>query len=230
MSQDRRSPAGVRLLLGAGVIGVGLLLILDNFDLLEADDIFIYWPVLVIAIGLAKLFRRTLPDLVFAAGLIGFGTWILLFNLDLTDLEPWGFFWPIVLIFGGTMLVLGAIRRGAPIVDEATGSTIRGFALLSGVNRTNSSPNFLGGDLTALLGGCEIDLRQAKIADGNATLEVFAFWGGIEVKVPREWQVSSTVMPFLGGFEDSTESGGDGDRPVLTIRGAVIMGGVEIRN
>ncbi len=230
MSHDKRSPAGVRLVLGAGVIAVGLLLILDNFDILEADDIFIYWPILVIAIGLAKLFRRTLPDLVFAAGLIGFGTWILLFNLDFTELEPWGFFWPIVLIFGGTMLVLGAIRRSAPIVDDATGSTIRGFALLSGVNRTNSSPNFLGGELTALLGGCEIDLRQAKIADGNATLEVFAFWGGIEVKVPREWQVNSTVMPFLGGFEDSTESGGDGDRPVLTVRGAVIMGGVEVKN
>ncbi len=230
MSRDKQSPMGARLILGAGVIAVGLLLILDNFEVLEADDIFIYWPVLLIAIGLTKLFRRTLPELVFAVGLIGFGAWILLFNLELTELEPWGFFWPIVLIFGGTMLVLGAIRRSPPVADEAAGSTIRGFALLSGVNRTNSSPNFLGGELTALLGGCEIDLRQARIADGNATLEVFAFWGGIEVKVPREWQINSTVMPFLGGFEDSTESGGDGDHPVLTIRGAVIMGGIEVKN
>ena len=35
---------------------------------------------------------------------------------------------------------------------------------------------------------------------------MFAFWGGIEIKVPEDWTVVTRVMPLMGGVEDKTRA------------------------
>ena len=63
---------------------------------------------------------------------------------------------------------------------------------MGGVIRRSNSQTFEGADLTAVMGGCEIDLRQASMAPGGeAVIDVFAFWGGIDVKVPETGPSSS---------------------------------------
>jgi hypothetical protein len=79
------------------------------------------------------------------------------------------------------------------------------------------------------MGGCEIDLRQAKIATSPAVFDAFAMWGGVEIKVPEDWAVENRGMGLLGGFVDSTR------RPLqpkgtLVLTGLAIMGGVEAKN
>jgi len=106
---------------------------------------------------------------------------------------------------------------------------VSAVAVLSGLNRGNNSKTFHGGDLTAVLGGCEIDLRQASI-EGEAIIDVFAMWGGIEIRVPENWSVSGRVTPILGGYEDKTRPARDATAQRLVVRGFVIMGGVEIKN
>ena len=227
---DRRSIFGPRLILGLGVILVGLILTLDNFDLLEAGDILIYWPVVLIAIGLTRIFSSNPSNLVFAVTLIGVGAWILMFNLEITDLEPWEFFWPIVLIVVGGSLAFGSMRPAAPAGADP-GSTLHAFAMLGGVERQSNSPNFQGGELTAFMGGCAADLTRAKIsAGGRPVIRVFALWGGIEIRVPRDWSVDSRVLPLMGAYEDKTEPPPASDGPRLLIRGVAIMGGVEVKS
>jgi len=101
-------------------------------------------------------------------------------------------------------------------------------AVMSGSKSQNSSQNFRGGELTAVMGGIELDLRNASI-DGSATINVFAVWGGIEIKVPGDWTVISQGVPILGGIEDRTVPPMDRSK-TLFIQGYAIMGGVEIRN
>jgi predicted membrane protein len=98
------------------------------------------------------------------------------------------------------------------------------------VEQRPKSQDFQGGDATSLLGGCKIDLRQAAIKREEAILDVFALWGGIEVIVPRNWSVVIQGTPILGAFADKTDSSKEEGGPRLIIRGAVIMGGVEIKN
>ncbi|MCP4562556.1 MAG: cell wall-active antibiotics response protein, partial [Bosea sp.] len=110
-------------------------------------------------------------------------------------------------------------------------------AILGGATRTSNSADFRGGDMVAFMGGCDINLRQARIAQSPAVIDAFAFWGGVEIKVPEQWSVSVRGVPLLGGYEDNTrpplaedELAADEPRQELIIKGFAIMGGVEIKN
>jgi len=74
-------------------------------------------------------------------------------------------------------------------------------------------------------------MRNATIRKGPAYLDVVAFWGGIELKVPAGWAVDAAVIPLMGGFENKTQSIAEaGGSQRLVLRGYAIMGGVSIGN
>jgi predicted membrane protein len=222
------------LVFGIVIIIVGVLFTLDNLDLIESDVYLRYWPLGLVAVGIAKLLeaRRTNAGLLGGALFVLAGSWLLLDNLGYIDAHLFDF-WPVVLVIAGAMIVWHGLqgrptpRRPDGATDES--ATIQGIAILSGVTRGSNSSAFRGGELTAFMGGCEIDLRQAAI-NGEAVLDVFAMWGGIDIKVPENWTVISRVTPLLGGFEDHTRPPQNTDQHRLIIRGVVVMGGIDIKN
>ena len=216
-----------RLVFGLAVIIFGIALTLDNLELVGADDLIPYWPLGLVAVGLASALNRTYSSLAFAAVMVGFGAWLLLFNLHYVHEAPWEYFWPLVLIAVGVNLLLGGFRRRRRRTGDRDYTTA--FAFMSGQELKNSSADFQGADLTAIMGGCELDLRQARIEDSVPVVRVFAFWGGIDVKVPPDWRVESRTLPLMGAFVDNSEAPAT-DGPVVMIKGAAIMGGVEINN
>jgi predicted membrane protein len=220
-----------QLVMGVVIIVVGLLFTLENLGFIEADAYLRYWPVVLIAVGLMKLWAggrgATFPGLLF----FFVGVWLLLQSMEIVTISLWSL-WPLLLIFaGGSMIRRGiygpSCTRG--VADTDGHSTVSAMAVLGGVNRGNNSKTFRGGDLTAVMGGCQIDLRNAAI-EGDAVIDVFAMWGGIEIKVPENWSVSGRVTPILGGYEDKTRPPREAGTQRLIVRGMVIMGGVEIKN
>jgi hypothetical protein len=103
------------------------------------------------------------------------------------------------------------------------------FALMSGVSRRVIGMPFRGAAATAVMGGIELDLRQATLPD-DAVIDLFAFWGGIEIVVPRDWIVVNQGFALMGGIEDKTGNVPRPGGPRLFIRGMALMGGVEIKN
>lgn len=110
------------------------------------------------------------------------------------------------------------------------GSMISGLAVLGEFRRKINMGDFRGGHLSAIMGGCNVDLRGATPANGEAVLDVFALMGGIEIRVPNTWDVVNDVFPFMGGIEDKTARPSGGSAPRLILRGFVMMGGVTIQN
>jgi predicted membrane protein len=155
------------------------------------------------------------------------GLWLLLNTLDIISLSLFSL-WPLLLIGLGILLLVRASWQPPAPATEG-GEVIAAFALMGGTRRVSTSRDFRGGKLTAILGGCEVDLRQAEIKGDSAVLDVFAFAGGINIRVPSGCVVENRVTPILGGVEDeSSPTSPDGKKLILI--GSVFMGGVELKN
>jgi hypothetical protein len=84
----------------------------------------------------------------------------------------------------------------------------------------------------ALMGGVELDFRDAVLAPGSVTtITCFAFWGGIEITVPPDVQVETSGFALMGGFDQAGEAWADApaDAPVVRVNGFALMGGVEVK-
>jgi predicted membrane protein len=219
-----------RFLFGLFVVTLGVLFTLDNLNIIVAERYLQYWPAVLILIGLAQVVQSCRPGgRVWGVILMVAGSWLLLERFGLVDVSVWAF-WPVVLVFMGIAMVWRAMFPAVPRDSPRdTDATITATAVMGGIKRASASPEFRGADLTAVMGGCEIDLRQAAIAGDQAVIDVFAMWGGIELRVPDTWIVVNDVVPILGGVDQKTRAAAGGG-PRLVVRGTVVMGGVEISN
>ena len=219
-----------KLVFGAGVTLLGLLLTLDNFGLLEARRFIRLWPVLLIALGLAKFSHgwnaATRPIGLF---FISLGGGLLLVNLHVFEGRH---VLALFLLVGGAAMVWRTARTPRPVepppeIDPSRYLEVS--SLLGSVQRGMSTQDFRGGSVSAVMGACEIDLRKASIESAEVILNVSAVWGGIEIRVPDDWTVESQGVGILGAFEDTSRRPDDG-RKKLIITGYAVMGGVEVKN
>ena len=90
---------------------------------------------------------------------------------------------------------------------------------------------YRGGSVSAICGGLELDLREAKLGAAQVTLDVTVVCGGMEIKVPKDWMVHLQPSVVLGGAElqrrqpKMEDASGE-----LIITGTVICGGIEVKN
>ncbi|MCC2336304.1 LiaI-LiaF-like domain-containing protein [Cellulomonas wangsupingiae] len=220
---DGRRSLG-QVLLGVLVVLAGVVLLLDRTGALDVDLGTVaatLWPLAVVLVGVTSLLLVPRawygPLVITVAGVV-----LLLDRLDVLDVSVWDYLWPVAVIFIGLGITVGAAAR-----DEQ-GERITAIAFWWGTERRTRSRTFRSASLTAIMGGVELDLREADI-DGTARVDVFAFWGGVEIKVPRTWEVRTSGLPLLGAWENKTEPPAGGG-PVLDVRLVTIMGGAEIRH
>lgn len=222
-----------RLILGLSLIAVGVAYSLDRLGYLDAGDILRWWPIVLVMAGLGKLFSPGSSSSRWTGLLLtGIGVWLLLEHAGILYVSFWDW-WPLLLIIFGVRFVMQGMR-GAPRSPVDAGHSINGLAMLGGGTRSSSTADFQGGDLVAFMGGFDVDLRQARIQQSPAVIDAFAFWGGIDLRVPDHWHVTVSGIPLLGAFEDETDpvEDVDVDGPVqeLIVKGYAIMGGVTVKN
>jgi Domain of unknown function (DUF5668) len=230
-----------RTLIGAFLVFIGLLLALDQMGWVEANHLMRFWPILVVLYGLAIL-QRGGRGVVYGTIVVLIGGWLLLNTLHWLVLEPWQFIWPLILVVVGARILMRsgeprwqapppasglppAVSPAPPALDH-----ISMFGMMGGTKRRVAGAIFRSADMTSLMGGCELDLRDALLgADGTAHVEVFSLMGGNHIFVPPNWTVILQVTPIMGGVEDKTRPVMGGNQH-LYIRGTVLMGGVEVSN
>ncbi|HEX5724540.1 MAG TPA: DUF1707 domain-containing protein [Longimicrobiaceae bacterium] len=103
-------------------------------------------------------------------------------------------------------------------------------AIMGGASRvgTWTPPEHLF--VLAVMGGAELDFRQARFGPGVTEISVFTLMGGVEIVVPPGVHVEMNGLAIMGAFEQTgrVEAPVDPNAPVLRIGGFCMMGGVEV--
>jgi predicted membrane protein len=215
------------------LIGVGVLLLMDNLGIRLVSNIWHFWPLILIIIGLSKLKTQHPAEKSSAYTLLFLGGIFLLVQLGVLKWRLIWQFWPVVLILFGLSLIYRKRRTDQYEDDDYSDETIDAVAFFGGCERKISAKNFRGGHTSAMFGGVTLDFREAKLASGEASINVFTMFGGTELRVPQDWQVVMKGFPIFGGFEDSRPHPSEsmtGRNQTLVIKGFVMFGGIEIKN
>lgn len=102
-------------------------------------------------------------------------------------------------------------------------------AVMSGFSRKGSwvAPKEM--TAVAIMGGGEIDLREARFAEPTITIHAITIMGGIQITVPEDAHVQVNGFGLMGAFDDSRAYGeGAPGGPRIIVNGFALMGGVAV--
>lgn len=250
-----RSP-GSSLIVAVLLITAGALLFLDNIGLLRVN-VWDYWPVILIVVGVSKLARgRYTREHLWGVFLVVLGALFLLATLDIVRVHSWDSGWPIslLLIAVGFMALIKTVENNQvsrrrtgfpqqPIAGGANplgahplgGNTLNEHAVFGSVQRRFDNAVFEGGQLQSVFGSVEVDLRGARndSTKSPVTVHVECVFGSVKIRMPQTWRVEVRVEGVFGSFEDKTipATTPPGFQSVLLIlSGSYIFGSVEVDN
>ena len=246
-----------RVIFGFILITLGTLWTLDSFGFLDASAVLRWWPIVLVFLGLQRLTgighrRNPVWGVILTVG----GLLMLSDNVGWLHFTS-GAFWALALVAAGIMMLRPSafgrmvyIRQGrrrrwrrADFDDKDVhigvgevraaddpSARIQVFSMWSHVIRRVVSQQFQHAEVSTVMGGVRLDLRSAKPQPGGAVVDLSVVWGGVEIFVPPTWVVVNEASVMLGGINEQTRHMASSSPDILILRGAVVMGGVEIKN
>jgi predicted membrane protein len=231
---------------GLLLIVLGVFWVLHNTNMIDFH-IRVWWPLILIVLGLLHLYRhRRIFD--FAGWLlIGLGVIFLLTGNDIIDKNEIWKYWPILLVFLGISIVFKRGRVFAPGYhykidlkkgvgkegDESRASSddrIDESTIFGSISKKITTKSFKGGSISVVFGAAEIDLRSAQLAEEGAILDISTIFGGVEIRIPGSWIVQTRSSAVLGGVDAKYSNTEDNTGKRLVINASAIFGGVDIKN
>jgi hypothetical protein len=103
------------------------------------------------------------------------------------------------------------------------------IAVMSGAERKGAwvvPPTFVA---FAMMGGIELDLREARFSEREVMIQAYTFLGGISITVGEDVEVDVSGIGFMGAFEHGASGPGVPGAPRVRINGFAFMGGVDIK-
>jgi predicted membrane protein len=223
------------LIFGLLFIFWGSLQLLDRLGIVDQEALWRFWPVALVVIGLAKILSPGESGRFWGAMFLIAGAILLTSNLGYTihgvRIRFWDL-WPLLFIAIGVNLIWNVLTRSRRSTPNGKSiSTLNEFTVFGGGERRINAPDFRGGEVCAIFGGYEIDLTKAGIEGQEAELEATAVFGGVEIRVPEDWNVTVKGVGIFGGFSDKTNQRKiEGPAPHLIVKGVAAFGGVEVKN
>lgn len=230
-------PFTPNLVVGAGFMLLGLVLILDRLNLAEARALLSLWPMLLILFGASVVVQALRGD-GGASSPDG--------NRQTDTL-------PLVVLLVVAFLLVSHVEarrevRAAPAGTYASSV----FTIMGRKDHAAPAQPFHGGEITTVMGRTHLDLRQAIVEPGGeAVVDVVALMGRVEITVPPAWSVDVQTTSFMAGVRsrrtradapadqvapgppDALERAdplpGPGPAPRLVLRGIALMGGLVVQ-
>jgi hypothetical protein len=211
-----------QLVVGTALIALGGLLLADQAGALDAWALVLtWWPLVVVASGLAQLVTRP-RNVTGGLVLVVLGGLLLLWTAG--PVGSLALLWPALLIGVGSWLVLGRVGAGTAL----EGATVDVSAIFGDHEVAVPPGPFQGGALTTLVGDLRVDLRRTTLA-GEATLQVTTIVGDVDLEVPAGWAVVASGPELLGDVVLRPEVGrAAAPAGVLRLRVLTLLGDVTV--
>lgn len=159
-----------------------------------------------------------------------FGVWIFLACQDKWDWNLWKLTVPVLFVLIGLAIIFKGHEAKVYNYDKVNvkaGKVPYISAILCGTSPSFVDKEFEGANITAILGGAEINLRNSIIKN-DCIIEITAILGGVDILLPSGVKVIFNSNPILGGCDNKYISSTDVNAPVVTINASCICGGVDI--
>ena len=228
------------LIWGLVFVAVGIIFGGNALNIWDIDVFFPgWWTLFLIIPGLVSMVRYGFN---WGSGVLVILGLILLFDaLDIISSDiMWKLVFPLILVIIGISILTSFFRSGTKknIEDEEYTKSKsykydstqypRYTAILGGGDYKNNTEDLKGVVAEAILGGLEIDLRDAKITE-DIVLELTAVLGGIDIYIPDDVRVEIiSGVPVLGGFEHKINRNALSG-PKVRIKYTEVLGGIEIK-
>lgn len=203
-------------------VALGIVLLLDEAGSVEAWEVVEgWWPTVLVTAGVAQWVTRP-RNPVGGAVLVTVGVGLLAWTLDL--IESLALLWPVLLIGLGIWLLTGrGGTRGSAVPWE--GEVVAVFD-----DRRVSAPAgpWGGQSITAVFGDVELDLREARLAEGSE-LQVTTVFGDVRLAVPPDWRLVVSGPELFGEVRLTSTDEAPAHAPVLKIRVALVFGDLRVR-
>jgi hypothetical protein len=109
--------------------------------------------------------------------------------------------------------------------------TQRHLAIMSGLDRSGEWQVPAHLKITAVMGGAELDLRQATFAAQEVVITINAFMGGARIIVGPHTNVVMEGTGIMGGYSGPSglvSADLDDTSPTVRVRGLAVWGGVQV--
>ncbi|HRJ42859.1 MAG: hypothetical protein KJZ86_27715 [Caldilineaceae bacterium] len=223
-----------QLFIGGALVVGGLLLFMNNLNLINIGGIWRWLPTFFIVLGIWQLYANNFRFFTGPLILIGGGFLFQLSALGVLGIDSVFDLWPLILIVIGGSILMDRLGLEIPALPgrNRNPDAVSIIAIFNGAEDTIHSERFEGGEVTAIFGGVEVNLREATPAQQPVTLNAFALFGGVEIRVPAAWHVRRDVIGIFGGTDDSRKQKPSGpDMPVdLIVTGFALFGGIDVQS
>ena len=220
---------------GIAIITLGIIFGGNALGLFTLDIFFDgWWTLFIIIPSLVSLI--TDKDKIMSLGFIAVGIILLLAAQNVFSYDvAWKVILAVFLVAVGLSIIIKSIFHNKndqevakKIEDLKNNKTMDSqFSAFSGSDRVYKDEIFNGANLSAIFGGVNLDLRDAKF-EKDTVIKAFALFGGIDIKVPEGVKVKLKSGFIFGGISDDRKSATEKGKYTIYIDATGGFGGVSI--